>query len=137
MNRHLRAAVFAFSILLLSACSTTDQPAGPPTTIGQAIPTSTTSVSGVQLAAEPVSPAELDGNLTGDDLLVAIEARWMCDVQRFAYSDLNAMNDALNERLSTYGLSQTDYDTFKAELEDRVDLREQVLVDYDAYCTDD
>lgn len=137
MKRHLQAAVFALAILPLSACSTTDQPSGPATTVGQAVPTSTISVPKVQLTAEPVSPPELDGNLTGDDLLVAIEARWICDVQRFAYSDLDAMNDALTERLSTYGLSQTDYDTFKAELEDRVDLREQVLVDYDAYCTDD
>ncbi|MGZ8784374.1 MAG: hypothetical protein ACXW1Y_02270 [Acidimicrobiia bacterium] len=137
MKEHLPAALIALSILLLSACSTIDRPAGPTTTVGQQVPTSTTSVAGVQLAVEPVSQPELDANLTGDDLLVAIEARWMCDVQRYAYSDLSAMNEALFERLSASGLSQTDYDRFKATLEDRVDLREQVLVQYEVYCTDD
>jgi len=136
MKRHLPAALLTFGILLVSACSASDQAAGPTTPVDNVAPTSTTSASGVQLAAEPVSPPELDGNLTGDDLLVVIEARWMCDVQRFAYSDLNAMNGALTERLSAHGFGQTDYDTFKADLEIRVDLREQVLVEYDAYCTD-
>ena len=135
MKRQLPTLLFALGLLLLSACSGTDQPAGP-TTIDQR-PPATTTISGSHLSAQPVPPPELDSGLTGDDLLVAIEARWMCDVQRFAFSDLEAMNGALYERLSLNGLSRADYEAFKAELEGRIDLREQVLVDYDAYCGED
>ncbi len=136
MNNKQGIVLIVLGLLMISACSGSDQDGSVTTTTGQAAVTSTT-VSGLQLASEPLPPPELDADLTGDDLFVAIEARWMCDVQRFAFSDLGVMNQALEERLAPHGLSRSEYDTFKAQLETRIDLREQVLAEYDAYCGED
>jgi hypothetical protein len=136
MNKKRAIVLIVLGLLLISACSGSDQDGSVTTTTGQAAATSTT-VSGLRLSAEPLPPPELDAGLTGDDLFVAIEARWMCDVQRFAFSDLGVMNQALEERLTPHGLSRSEYDTFKAELETQIDLREQVLAEYDAYCGED
>jgi hypothetical protein len=76
-------------------------------------------------------------DLSGEELLVALEARWMCDVQRFAFPDLTAMNDALDEHLTTYGVERASYDQFKSEMEDRIELRQLVLDAYDEYCGED
>jgi len=131
MNKRLQL-FFVLAFVLMAACSEADKSA-PTTNPGQAVTTST-SISGSQLSSEPLPPPALAPGLTGNDLLAAIEGRWMCDVQRFAFSDLQAMNEALDERLKLSGLSRKDYDTFKRDLEARIDLREQVLVEYDAYC---
>lgn len=128
-------AISVFGLLLLSACSAAE-PAEPTTTTKQAGATAP-APAGSQISVEPVTPPELDPNLAGDDLLVAVEARWMCDVQRYAFSDLGALNQALDERLAHYQLSRTAYDAFKAELETRIDLRERVLADYETYCGGD
>jgi hypothetical protein len=135
MNTQRTMLLLALGLLLMPACSGAEQ-AGPTTTALDAVTTATASL-GSQISVEPVPPPELDPSLTGDDLLVAIEARWMCDVQRFAFSDLGAMNEALDKRLSPHELSRGDYETFKAELETRIDLRQQVLGEYDSYCTED
>ena len=134
MKERVSASLLISALVLLSACSVGDQPA---TETTAAISTTSSTIAGSQLSAEPIPPPEFDSGLTGDDLLVAIEARWMCDVQRFAFSDLSAMNEALNDRLEPHGLTRSDYDTFKADLEDRIDLREQVLAEYEGYCGDD
>ena len=136
MNKQRPMLVFVLGLLLMSACSGTDPSATATTTPGQT-PITSTTISGSQLSAEPLPPPELDAGLTGDDLLVALEARWMCDVQRFAFSDLGAMNEALDQRLSPHGLSRADYDVFKAQLETQIELREQVLTGYEAYCGED
>jgi hypothetical protein len=128
-------AISVFGLLLISACSASE-PAELTTTTNQAVAT-VPAPAGSQISVEPVTPPELDPNLAGDDLLVAVEARWMCDVQRYAFSDLNALNQALDDRLAHYQLSRTAYDAFKAELETRIDLREQVLNDYERYCGED
>lgn len=134
MKERVSALLLISGLVLLSACSVADQTATETTAVTF---TSSTTIAGSQLSAEPIPPPEFDSGLTGDDLLVAIEARWMCDVQRFAFSDLSAMNEALNDRLKPHGLTRSDYDTFKADLEGRIDLREQVLAEYDRYCGDD
>ena len=136
MNTKRAMVLLVLGLLLIPACSGSSEDSSATTTTGQAAATSTT-VSGQQLSSEPVPPPELDAGLAGDDLLVAIEARWMCDVQRFTFSDLGVMNQALEERLTPHGLSRSEYDTFKAQLETRIDLREQVLAEYDAYCGED
>jgi len=123
-------------LLLISACAESDQATSSTTTAGQAAERSTT-IPGAQLSSGPLPPPELDSGLTGDDLLAAIEARWMCDVQRFAFSDLEVLNESLDNRLAASGLSRTEYDVFKAQLETRIELREQVLAEYDAYCGED
>jgi hypothetical protein len=134
MKERTPALLLVSGLLLLSACSGTDQPAIETTAI---IPTTSTTVAGSRLSAEPIPPPKFDSGLTGDDLLVAIEARWMCDVQRFAFSDLGAMSEALEERLASHGLKRTDYDAFKVDMEGRIDLREQVLAEYESYCGED
>ena len=134
MKQRVSALLLVSALVLLSACSVEDQSAPETTAV---MITSPTTIGGSQLSAEPIPPPEFDSGLTGEDLLVAIEARWMCDVQRFAFSDLSAMNEALNDRLEPHGLTRSDYDTFKADLEGRIDLREQVLAEYEGYCGDD
>ena len=134
MKERIPASLLVAGLLLLAACSGTDQTATETTAFA---PTTSTTIAGSQLSAEPIPPPEFDSGLTGDDLLVAIEGRWMCDVQRFAFSDLSAMNEALDERLASHGLKRTDYDAFKVDMEGRIDLREQVLAEYDGYCGED
>lgn len=134
MKERVWAFLLISGLVLFSACSVADQTATETTAVTS---TSSTTIAGAQLSAEPIPPPGFDSELTGDDLLVAIEARWMCDVQRFAFSELSAMNEALNDRLEPHELTRSDYDTFKADLEGRIDLREQVLAEYDRYCGDD
>ena len=129
------AVISVLGVLLLSACSAAET-AEPTTTTNQAVAT-TPAPAGSQISIEPLTPPELDPNLAGDDLLVAVEARWMCDVQRYAFSDLGALNQALDDRLAHYQLSRTVYDAFKSELESRIDLRERVLTEYETYCGED
>ena len=121
-------------LLALTACSGTDQ-TSPETTAPT--PTTSTTIAGSQTSAEPIPPPVLDPDLEGEALLVAIEARWMCDIQRFAFPDLAAMNEALEERLSPHGLGRAEYDSFKMEIEDRIELRELVLAEYESYCGED
>jgi hypothetical protein len=123
--------LMVFGLLVFSACSGSDELAAGVADAPQ--PTSTT-IAAVQVTAEPTPPPEIDPNLSGTDLLVAVEARWMCDVQRYAFSDMNAMDEALDERLAEHGIERTDYDTFKIEMEDRIDLREGVSAEYELYC---
>lgn len=135
MNKQKLMLLFGLGLLLMTACSTTGS-TELTTTTEQAV-TTTAAPAGSQISIEPVPPPELDPSLTGPELLVAVEARWMCDVQRYAFPDLASLNRALDQRLTPYGLSRSDYDAFKVELETRIDLREQVLAEYDGYCTGD
>ncbi len=136
MRKERVIVLIVVGLSVISACSESDQNAPSTTTTGLAAETSTT-IEGSQLSSEPLPPPELDSSLTGDDLLVAIEARWMCDVQRFAFSDLGVLNQALDDRLTASGLSRAEYEAFKAQLETKIDLREQVLTEYDTYCGED
>ena len=65
---------------------------------------------------------------------VTLEARWQCDVQRQTFSDLTALNAALDERLSSADLSRGEYESFKEDLESSATLRVQVANEYEAYC---
>jgi hypothetical protein len=68
------------------------------------------------------------------DLMVSIEARWMCDVQRSVYEDTGDIDDALSERLTGNGVDNEIYRAFKDALIDDLALRERVLAEYEAYC---
>lgn len=59
----------------------------------------------------------------------------MCDVQRFAFADLEAMSTELTSRLDGAGLDMIEYETFKASLESSPDLRGEVLAEYVAICS--
>lgn len=131
MKTRASTIIVAF-VVALAACTTTE-PGAPPTT---AFP-STAVVEGTEISVDPTTPDPVPSDLAGEELLVAVEARWMCDVQRFAFPDLSAMSNALDEHLADYGVTRADYDDFKAEMEERIELREQVLDGYDAYCGED
>lgn len=136
MNTKRAMALIILGLLVIPACSGIDQSSSP-TTITDPVATTPTAASGSQLSSEPLPPPDLDPGLTGDDLWVAIEGRWMCDVQRYAFSDLAVLNQALDDRLGDHGLSRAEYEAFKARLETQIELREQVLTEYDAYCGED
>lgn len=68
------------------------------------------------------------------DLMVAIESRWMCDVQRSSYDDLADVDGELERRLAGNGVSMETYSAFKDALMDDIELRTQVLEAYEAYC---
>lgn len=68
------------------------------------------------------------------DLMVAIESRWMCDVQRSSYEDLADVEGELEQRLTGNGVTMETYSAFKDALVDDLELRTQVLEAYEAYC---
>lgn len=65
---------------------------------------------------------------------VAIEARWKCDVQRQAFSELSDMGLEFENRLAAEGITADDYDSFRSALEDSAELRSEVVAEYDRYC---
>ena len=136
MNTKRAMMLIILGLLVITACSGTDQSSSSAT---DTAPVATTRpLSPVRSSPQSrFPPPELDPGLTGDDLWVAIEGRWMCDVQRYAFSDLGVLNQALDDRLAAHGLSRTEYEAFKAQLETQIELREQVLAEYDAYCGED
>ena len=69
------------------------------------------------------------------DLMVSLEARWMCDVQRSTYAELSDITGAFDERLAGNGLTTEIYHDFKDALIDDIELRNRVLAEYQAYCT--
>lgn len=68
------------------------------------------------------------------DLMVSLEARWMCDVQRSTYDELSDINDTFDERLAGNGLTADTYRNFKDALADDIELRNRVLAEYRTYC---
>jgi hypothetical protein len=68
------------------------------------------------------------------DLMVSIEARWMCDVQRSVFEDAADIESALSERLTGNGVTSEIYHDFKDALIDDLALRERVLAEYETYC---
>ncbi len=97
-----------------------------PTTVG-ALPT----IEGtpVTLATVRVEPAP------EDEMLVALEARWLCDVQRRAFSDLSDLDDARSALLANSDVDAADYEAFQVRLESEMELRMAVLTTFQADCT--
>lgn len=68
------------------------------------------------------------------ELLTAIEARWMCDVQRYTFDEIGDIEAELNSRLSGNGVTAEQYRAFKDDLTKQAELRDAVSVDLAAYC---
>ncbi len=66
--------------------------------------------------------------------LARLEGRWMCDVQRFTFEDVGAIESELEARVVAAGYAVADYAEFKAILAETPDLREQVRKAYEEYC---
>lgn len=65
------------------------------------------------------------------DLMVSLEARWMCDVQRSVYEESADIEEAPAERLAGNSVTSEIYGDFKDALIDDLALRERVLDEYD------
>ena len=70
---------------------------------------------------------------------VMVEAQWLCDVQRQAFSELGDMSDEFDRRLSGLGITAEEYESVETELQDSAQLRSDVASEYEQYCvtTDD
>lgn len=90
----------------------------------------TVSTTGTTLP-EPTSPL-------GDEYtaLVAFEARWKCDIQRYALDDLLTIGTELSKRLVDSGISADTYDRFKAMLDLDDDLRLHTRLAVREVCVD-
>ncbi len=58
--------------------------------------------------------------------LVEFEASWLCQVQRFAFSDLSEIETQKRRALEGAGFTSADYADFQVRLEDDGDLRSEV-----------
>ncbi len=73
-----------------------------------------------------ITPAQAD--------LARVEGRWMCDVQRYTFDDLAAVETELQARVTGAGYTVADYDAFKAVLGENRELRDMVRDAYEEYC---
>ena len=86
------------------------------------------SVSG-ELAPRPTTPIA-DAHVD----LVALEAKWKCDVERYAFEDLDSLTEELDKRLADAGVSTGDYEAFLRLLDEDDDLRLHVRWAYEDRC---
>lgn len=104
-----RRIALAFVVLALLACS------GAESATVAVPPTSTT----LGPASEP---------------LVAFEASWLCQVQRFAFAEVADIDSELVAALEAEGSSAAEYADFKARLDDTPELRTEIRERFEAQC---
>ncbi len=68
------------------------------------------------------------------ELMASLEARWMCDVQRYTFDEVGDIQTELDSRLAGNGVSAEQYRAFKDDLTKQPELREQVGAELVAYC---
>jgi hypothetical protein len=68
------------------------------------------------------------------DLMASLEARWMCDVQRYTFEEVGDIQAELDSRLAGNGVTAEQYRAFKDDLIGSSNLRDQVANDFAAYC---
>jgi hypothetical protein len=68
------------------------------------------------------------------DLMASLEARWMCDVQRYTFEEVGDIQAELDSRLAGNGVTAEQYRAFKDDLIGSSDLRDQIANDFAAYC---
>jgi hypothetical protein len=66
--------------------------------------------------------------------LVALEAKWKCDVERYAFEDLGSLTAELDERLVGAGISTEEYQAFVLLLDEEDELRLHVRWAYEDLC---
>ena len=67
--------------------------------------------------------------------LAQVEGHWMCDVQRYTFDDLSALQSELEGRVDGAGYTVADYKAFKTALAENRELRNLVRDVYEEYCT--
>ncbi len=68
--------------------------------------------------------------------LVAFEALWKCDIQRYAFDDLKAIETGLTARLTDSGIAREEYDDFKGALDLDNELRLHTRLAFREVCSD-
>jgi hypothetical protein len=66
--------------------------------------------------------------------LVALEAEWKCDVERYAFEDLDSLTAELDKRLERDDITSQEYQTFILLLDEDEDLRLHVRWAYEDRC---
>ncbi len=81
-----------------------------------------------------VSDDVLAGLSETDLVLVELEATWMCDALRRSSPEPGVVDQVRAAALDRDGVSEVDYRAFRASLEERIELREAVLVRFLELC---
>ncbi len=66
--------------------------------------------------------------------LVALEAEWKCDVERYAFEDLDSLTAELDKRLQRDEITAQEYQSFIVLLDEDEDLRLHVRWAYEDRC---
>lgn len=81
-----------------------------------------------------VSEGVLDSLSETDLVLVELEATWMCDAVRQSSPEPGLVDQIRAQTLDDNGMSEAQYSAFRESLEDRIELREAVLVRFLELC---
>lgn len=95
------------------------------------------ALTGCGASVDAAGSAPTTVPLTEDERLATIEGSWLCDVQRFAFDDLAEVDAKLDVRLADDGFDRQDYESFKADLARRADLRRMVVDAFNQACLAD
>ncbi len=87
-------------------------------------PTSTTLIA----AAPDVVLSDADSEM------VRFESTWICELQRRTFQTQSGREDALQEKLTEFGLTEPDYVAFRARVNNDQDLRDAILYSYQETC---
>lgn len=68
------------------------------------------------------------------DSVVQVQAQWLCDVTRYAYTDATGMTQRLEELLAEAGVSADAYAEFAMRVDGDAAVRAQISAAYDARC---
>lgn len=142
LNRTLLPPALLALALLTGACADTADDAASPDATAVASPTTdaATTPPGADATSEPTATSSVAPSVTPSappaDSLLALEAYWMCDIQRFTFDELDAVTAELDTRLSSAGFTPDEYDEFQTRLATQPALREGVLAVYRDYCDD-
>ena len=78
---------------------------------------------------------EPDVDLTSDEIdLVEFEANWVCELQRRTFASEEAIEEALEEKLTGLGIDRATYDDFRADVNQSQDLRDSILFSFQENC---
>ena len=101
--------------------STPSEPVAPPP-----IPDSEATRATIAAAAPPLTEEEQE--------LVALEALWLCDVQRRAFAELSDLDIARASLLANSGVEAEEYQAFQDRLDSDTTLRLAVLAAFQSDC---
>lgn len=126
-NRLAIVAAISACILVLSSCGS-DETSAPTAPEDLAFAESDGTVLDL-IDSEP------DVDLSSEEIdLVEFEASWVCELQRRTFTSQEAIDEALDEKLTGLGIDRAAYDGFRAEVNDSQDLRDSILFSYQENC---